>query len=72
MKSLNDATVEYCKTRKQFGVPIGSFQVLQHRMVDMFMEYEQSVSMTLHGEYETDRGRSRAQKSGLGRESANR
>jgi alkylation response protein AidB-like acyl-CoA dehydrogenase len=46
MKSLNDATVEYCKTRKQFGVPIGSFQVLQHRMVDMFMEYEQSVSMT--------------------------
>jgi alkylation response protein AidB-like acyl-CoA dehydrogenase len=46
MKALNDATVEYCKTRKQFGVPIGSFQVLQHRMVDMFMEYEQSVSMT--------------------------
>lgn len=46
MKCLHDATVEYCKTRKQFGVPIGSFQVLQHRMVDMFMEYEQSVSMT--------------------------
>ncbi len=46
MKSLHDATVEYCKTRKQFGTPIGSFQVLQHRMVDMFMEYEQSVSMT--------------------------
>lgn len=46
MKELNDATVEYCKTRKQFGVPIGKFQVLQHRMVDMFMAYEQSVSMT--------------------------
>ena len=46
MKCLHDATVEYCKTRKQFGTPIGSFQVLQHRMVDMFMEYEQSVSMT--------------------------
>jgi pimeloyl-CoA dehydrogenase small subunit len=46
MKELNEATVEYCKTRKQFGVPIGSFQVLQHRMVDMFMAYEQSVSMT--------------------------
>jgi len=46
MKVLNDTTVEYCKTRKQFGVPIGKFQVLQHRMVDMFMAYEQSVSMT--------------------------
>ena len=46
MKELNTATVEYCKTRKQFGVPIGKFQVLQHRMVDMFMAYEQSVSMT--------------------------
>ena len=46
VKELNTATVEYCKTRKQFGVPIGKFQVLQHRMVDMFMAYEQSVSMT--------------------------
>ena len=45
MKVLNDATVEYSKTRKQFGVPIGKFQVLQHRMVDMFMAYEQSLSM---------------------------
>jgi pimeloyl-CoA dehydrogenase small subunit len=46
MKVLNQATIEYSKTRKQFGVPIGSFQVLQHRMVDMFMAAEQSVSMT--------------------------
>ncbi|TNE56637.1 MAG: pimeloyl-CoA dehydrogenase small subunit [Alphaproteobacteria bacterium] len=46
MKVLNDTTVEYCKTREQFGQPIGKFQVLQHRMVDMFMEYEQSISMT--------------------------
>jgi alkylation response protein AidB-like acyl-CoA dehydrogenase len=46
MKVLLDATVEYSKTRKQFGVPIGKFQVLQHRMVDMFMNYEQSASIT--------------------------
>jgi pimeloyl-CoA dehydrogenase small subunit len=47
MKVLLDATAEYSKTRKQFGVPIAKFQVLQHRMVDMFMQYEQSVSITL-------------------------
>lgn len=47
MKVLLDATVQYSKTRKQFGVPIGKFQVLQHRMVDMFMQYEQAVSIAL-------------------------
>ena len=47
MKVLVDATVEYSKTRKQFGVPIGKFQALQHRMVDMFVNYEQAVSITL-------------------------
>lgn len=46
MRVLTDATVEYCKNRKQFGQPISAFQVLQHRMVDMFMECEQSLSMT--------------------------
>ncbi len=47
MQVLHDTTNEYLKTRKQFGVPIGKFQVLQHRMVDMFIELEQSRSMTL-------------------------
>jgi alkylation response protein AidB-like acyl-CoA dehydrogenase len=47
MKVLLDTTVEYSKTRKQFGVPIGKFQVLQHRMVDMFMNYQQSASIAL-------------------------
>ncbi|KUO54360.1 MAG: pimeloyl-CoA dehydrogenase small subunit [Sphingomonadales bacterium BRH_c3] len=46
MKVAHQMTVEYSRQRKQFGVPIGSFQVLQHRMVDMFTEYEQSVSLT--------------------------
>lgn len=46
MKVAHTLTVDYSRQRKQFGVPIGKFQVLQHRMVDMFTEYEQSVSMT--------------------------
>ena len=46
MKVAHTMTVEYSRQRKQFGVPIGSFQVLQHRMVDMYTAYEQSVSLT--------------------------
>jgi alkylation response protein AidB-like acyl-CoA dehydrogenase len=45
MKQANDATLEYLKTRKQFGVPIGTFQALQHRMVDMVIAAEQARSM---------------------------
>ncbi len=45
IKYANDATLEYLKTRKQFGVPIGTFQVLQHRMVDMMITYEQAKTM---------------------------
>lgn len=45
MEVLYKATVEYCQTREQFGQPIGKFQVLQHKMVDMFMEHEQTKSL---------------------------
>jgi alkylation response protein AidB-like acyl-CoA dehydrogenase len=45
MKFACDTTLEYLKTRKQFGVPIGTFQALQHRIVDMFIAYEQAKSM---------------------------
>jgi alkylation response protein AidB-like acyl-CoA dehydrogenase len=45
MKFACDTTLEYLKTRKQFGVPIGTFQALQHRIVEMFISYEQAKSM---------------------------
>ena len=45
METLNAKTVEYSKTREQFGVAIGHFQALQHRMVDTFMAAEQTRSL---------------------------
>ncbi len=56
MEVLYKATVEYCKTRQQFGQPIGKFQVLQHRMVDMFMEHEQSKSLMYMAAMRLDEG----------------
>ena len=44
---MHELTLEYLKTRKQFGRPIGSFQVLQHRSVDMLVALEQARSMAL-------------------------
>ncbi|AZT85597.1 pimeloyl-CoA dehydrogenase small subunit [Marinobacter sp. NP-4(2019)] len=54
MEAMNAATLEYIKTRKQFGVPIGKFQVLQHRMADMFIQTEQAKTMAILAASEAD------------------
>jgi alkylation response protein AidB-like acyl-CoA dehydrogenase len=46
MKATLDATVDYLRTRRQFGQPIGRFQALQHRAADMLLHYEQAKSMS--------------------------
>jgi len=47
MESMYNLTLEYSKTREQFGRPIGSYQVVQHRLADMFMTMEQGRSMAM-------------------------
>jgi alkylation response protein AidB-like acyl-CoA dehydrogenase len=54
---LFKSTVAYTKERKQFGVPIAAFQVLQHRMVDMYAEYELSKSMLYMATMTLDSGK---------------
>ena len=53
-RKLHEGTLDYTKQRKQFGVPIGKFQVLQHRMADIFIEVEQIASMALMGTLKLD------------------
>jgi hypothetical protein len=48
MDVAKDATLEYLRTRKQFGVPIGSFQALQHRMADLLLEIEEARSAVIN------------------------
>jgi alkylation response protein AidB-like acyl-CoA dehydrogenase len=51
---LNQATLSHLKTRRQFGVPIGTFQVLQHRMADMYIAEEQMRSMAIAAALQAD------------------
>jgi alkylation response protein AidB-like acyl-CoA dehydrogenase len=53
-RKLHEGTLDYTKQRKQFGQPIGKFQVLQHRMADIFIEVEQIASMALMGALKLD------------------
>jgi alkylation response protein AidB-like acyl-CoA dehydrogenase len=62
MKFANDATLDYLKTRKQFGVPIASFQVLQHRMVEMYICCEQARSMAIVAASKVDTARDAAER----------
>ena len=47
MAAMQETTVDYLKTRKQFGVTIGSFQALQHRAAEMVVDVEQARSMAM-------------------------
>ena len=71
LRKLHEGTLEYTKQRKQFGAPISSFQVLQHRMVDMFINVEQAISMTYMANIKVARRR-RARQGRLGRQGPDR
>jgi len=56
MQVLLDTTVEYTRTRKQFGQPIGKFQALQHRMADMYLKLEETRSLVFNAAIQLDAG----------------
>jgi alkylation response protein AidB-like acyl-CoA dehydrogenase len=62
LDALLQKTVEYSKTRKQFGVPIGTFQALQHRMADMFVECQLARSIVLMAAMKLDSSASETEK----------
>lgn len=57
MEAAKEATLDYLRTRKQFGVPIGSFQALQHRMADLLLEIEQARSAVINAASSLDADR---------------
>lgn len=56
MQVLIDSTVEYCKTREQFGQPIGKFQALQHRMAEMYLKKEETRSLLYNAAIQLQEG----------------
>lgn len=62
LEALLTKTVEYSKTRKQFNTPIGSFQALQHRMADMFIECQLARSIVIRAAMKLDGGESEQEK----------
>jgi alkylation response protein AidB-like acyl-CoA dehydrogenase len=62
MEVLYKDTVDYTQQRIQFGHPLSEFQVLQHRMVEMFMEYEQTKSLLYRATLEATQGAETAQR----------
>lgn len=65
MEALTDLTVDYLKTRKQFGVAIGTFQALQHKAVDMLVALEQARSMALYAAMMAEAGDAEARRLAL-------
>ena len=66
VSALNKATLEYLKSRKQFGVAIGNFQALQHRMADMYIAEEQIRSMAIMAAVHADSGDAAARRRAIG------
>ena len=57
MDALKDQTLDYLRTRKQFGIPIGKFQALQHRMATLALEIEQARSSAINAAARFHEGR---------------
>jgi alkylation response protein AidB-like acyl-CoA dehydrogenase len=62
MEIARDFTLEYLRTRKQFGLPIGSFQALQHRMADVLLEIEQARSAVINAAAAIDASRAQRER----------
>ncbi|OON63288.1 pimeloyl-CoA dehydrogenase small subunit [Massilia sp. KIM] len=65
MEALFEATLDYLKTRQQFGAPIGKFQALQHRMADMYIHLEQARSMAMLAAVRVASGDAQARRSAV-------